>query len=64
MFLSASFHFDFALLSFQNSLPQTEASTLQQTLCYNVYLGFVFAQESMVASQVRLLSLSCALIWS
>lgn len=47
---------DFAFLSFQNSLPQTEASNLQQALCYNVYLGFVFAHESMVASQVRLIS--------
>lgn len=52
----------FAWLSVQNSLPQTETANLQQALCYNVYLGFVFAHESLVASQVRLPSLLCILI--
>lgn len=36
----------------KNSIPQPEASNLQQVLCYNVYLGFLFAHESMVASQL------------
>lgn len=43
------------LISVQNTVPQTEASNLQQALCYNIYLGFVFAYESMIAAKVSLL---------
>lgn len=44
------------VVSLQNSLCQAERSRLQQTLCINIYQGFVFAYESLLASQVRLLS--------
>lgn len=46
------------VVSLQNSLCQAERSRLQQTLCINIYQGFVFAYESLLASQVRLLSWS------
>ncbi|XP_069395412.1 separin isoform X2 [Paralichthys olivaceus] len=32
---------------------QTEGSRLQQTLCFSIYQGFVFAYESMLASQLE-----------
>lgn len=46
------------VVSLQNSLCQAETSRLQQTLCINIYQGFVFAYESLFASQVSLLSWS------
>lgn len=45
------------LFSVQSSTCQTEASRLRQALCFSVYQGFVFAYESMLASQVRLFPL-------
>lgn len=44
-----------SLLYLQNSTCQAEGSRLQQALCFSIYQGFVFAYESMLASQVRLL---------
>ncbi|XP_051271664.1 separin isoform X1 [Dicentrarchus labrax] len=40
-------------LSLQNSTCQAEGSRLQQTLCFSIYQGFVFAYESMLASQLE-----------
>ncbi|XP_053297462.1 separin isoform X2 [Pleuronectes platessa] len=37
----------------KNLTCQTEGSRLQQTLCYSIYQGFVFAYESMLASQLE-----------
>ncbi|XP_056886667.1 separin isoform X2 [Takifugu flavidus] len=37
----------------KNSLCQAERSRLQQTLCINIYQGFVFAYESLLASQLE-----------
>ncbi|XP_062256226.1 separin [Platichthys flesus] len=37
----------------KNLTCQTEDSRLQQTLCYSIYQGFVFAYESMLASQLE-----------
>lgn len=45
------------LFSVQSSTCQTETSRLQQALCFSVYQGFVFAYESMLASQVKLFPL-------
>ena len=39
----------------QDWVCQAENSRLQQALCINIYQGFVFAYESLLASQVRLL---------
>lgn len=40
----------------QDWVCQAESSRLQQALCINIYQGFVFAYESLLASQVRLLT--------
>ncbi|XP_047440147.1 separin [Mugil cephalus] len=37
----------------KNSLGQAECSRLQQALCFSIYQGFVFAYESMLASQLE-----------
>ncbi|XP_071396976.1 separin [Centroberyx affinis] len=37
----------------KNSACQTESSRLQQSLCFSIYQGFVFAYESMLASQLE-----------
>ncbi|XP_034442068.1 separin [Hippoglossus hippoglossus] len=37
----------------KNLTCQTEGSRLQQTLCYSIYQGFVYAYESMLASQLE-----------
>ncbi|XP_070698763.1 separin [Pempheris klunzingeri] len=37
----------------KNSTGQTEDSRLQQALCFSIYQGFVFAYESMLASQLE-----------
>lgn len=47
----------FGLFDFQSSTCQAELGRLQQALCINIYQGFGFAYESMVALQVRLLLL-------
>lgn len=42
-------------VNLQDWVCQAESSRLQQALCINIYQGFVFAYESLLASQVRLL---------
>lgn len=42
------------IVPLQDWVCQAESSRLQQTLCINIYQGFVFAYESLLASQVRL----------
>ncbi|XP_070758909.1 separin [Enoplosus armatus] len=37
----------------KNSTCQAEGSRLQQALCFSIYQGFVFAYESMLASQLE-----------
>ncbi|XP_071350863.1 separin [Trachinotus anak] len=37
----------------KNLTCQAESSRLQQVLCFNIYQGFVFAYESMLASQLE-----------
>ncbi|XP_054473293.1 separin [Anoplopoma fimbria] len=37
----------------KNSTCQAECSRLQQALCFSIYQGFVFAYESMLASQLE-----------
>ncbi|KAL7408511.1 hypothetical protein ABVT39_024602 [Epinephelus coioides] len=37
----------------KNSTCQAEGSKLQQALCFSIYQGFVFAYESMLASQLE-----------
>ncbi|XP_076604279.1 separin [Chaetodon auriga] len=37
----------------KNSTCQAEGSRLQQVLCFSIYQGFVFAYESMLASQLE-----------
>lgn len=44
-----------AFVNLQDWVCQAERSRLQQALCINIYQGFVFAYESLLASQVRLL---------
>nr|XP_046239902.1 separin isoform X2 [Scatophagus argus] len=37
----------------KNSICQAEGSRLQQALCFSIYQGFIFAYESMLASQLE-----------
>lgn len=45
MLLTVFFHL-------QNSISEAEGIRLQQALCFSIYQGFVFAYDSMLASQV------------